>query len=179
QNNASRASYRQHFVYNLFHQLFGIVTLRDLTVTNVSQRRDRVQRAITEELHPKFAFNVIREAKGYTGANDNTCKVRSSLGTTDHHISARRMSRATTCLPRHRYVNDSWHGRHVRCSANLIPIIHAVLQTNHCRIGSNEWRHFSRGSRRIISLDAQENERALSNSSHLDRRPSADSLPAF
>jgi hypothetical protein len=52
QNDASRTSYGQHFVHNLFHELFCIVALRDFAVMDVAQRGYSVQRAITKELQP-------------------------------------------------------------------------------------------------------------------------------
>ena len=123
QNDASRASHRQHFVHNLFHQLFCIVILRDLTVTGVSQRGDRVQRAITQELQPEFSFDVLGYSTRNTGANENIGQVRCSFGRrSDDQITACEMFHATGFGHRHRDVNGSWYGRHVRHCANLIAL---------------------------------------------------------
>src|SRR5215211_1492010 len=80
---------------------------------------------------------------------------------------------------RYRDVNGSWHGGHIRHSANLVRIIHTVLQTNHRRVRPNEWSHMGRSFRRIVGFDAEQNERAISNGAHLNRRGGFDSLLAF
>jgi hypothetical protein len=77
-----------------------------------------------------------------------------------------------------RDVNDGWQGRDVRRSPNLIRIIDAVLQANYRGIWPNEWSHLCRGRRRIVRFDAEKDERAISNSAHLDCRRSPDSLLA-
>src|SRR5207249_6157640 len=86
------------------------------------------------------------------------------------------MFHATGFGHRYRDINGSWHSRHVRGSANLIRIIDAVLQANYCDIWPNEGSHLCRSRGRTSRFDAEKDERTISNSTHLDCRPSPDSL---
>jgi hypothetical protein len=81
---------------------------------------------------------------------------------------------------RHRYrdVNDSWDHRHIRHNANLIRIIHTVLQANYYCVRPNEWCHLFRRRRCIVGFDAEKDERAISNGTHLDCCRCPDSLLA-
>ena len=145
----------------------------------MSQCGDRVQCAITEKFQPKFASDVVRYAARNTGANENICQLRCSFGQrSDDQITTREMFHATRFGHRNCDVNNSWERLHVYRRANLICIIHAVLQTDHCGIRPNELSHFCRGRCRIVCFNAEKNERTILNGAHFDCCPGPDLLLA-
>src|SRR5205085_1409128 len=94
-------------------------------------------------------------------------------------IATREMFNAPRFRRRHGDVNCGGYGGDIRCGANAIGIVDAVLQTHHCRIRREKRSHLFCGGRSIVCFEAKKNQRAILNRAHLDTCLDRDSLLAL